>query len=127
MLHQPAKVLARQGSVGDHTHTFRSVRDFPRLADRDLGWKFFSEELFQPSPAPDALFENRMKRQRIEHAKKSECRWKSLSRGGGLLFQIMAIRAEFFVASFESVGGREFLQLFQVFGQVMFQRVRRRG
>ena len=37
----------------------------------------------------------------------------------------MAIRAEFFVAPFEAVGGREFLQLFEMFEQVMFQRMRR--
>ena len=67
IFHEPAEVFAGERAVGDDAHAFGAVGDFPRLADGDAGREGLAVKLRQLAPTPDALFEDRVKSERVEH------------------------------------------------------------
>jgi len=45
----------------DHALHFGSIDNFPRFADRFVGWKILAEKRSEFAAAPDSLLENRLK------------------------------------------------------------------
>src|SRR5438105_2261590 len=70
LLHQPAQVFARQRPVIDGADIILMVTDFPGLADRNARRQGLVIKLFELAIAPDAFFEDGLKRQWIQHAAK---------------------------------------------------------
>src|SRR5213593_4560634 len=66
-LHEPAQAFAGQGTIGDDAHSFRAVGDLPRFANRPRRGEGFLEKPLQVASTPNALLEDGLERQGIEH------------------------------------------------------------
>src|SRR5581483_217778 len=78
IFHEPAQVLACERPIGNETDIARPVRYFPGFANRDTGRDRFAVKPLQVAPAPEPLFEDRLKDQRIEHGRPSPTGWLKL-------------------------------------------------
>ena len=67
IFHQPAQVLARQGTVRDHARIARPVGDFPGLADGRAGRQRLAIKPFQFPASPDTVLENGLENQGVKH------------------------------------------------------------
>src|ERR1043165_6041118 len=61
------QAVACQWAIGNDTHCLRTIADLPRFPDRQVRRKRLLIEPLEVAPAPNALFKNGMKNQRVKH------------------------------------------------------------
>jgi hypothetical protein len=67
VFHEPAERFPRKRAVGNNADALGPVGNFPRFADRMASRQRFTVETLDVSPAPDPLFEDGLKKERVEH------------------------------------------------------------